>query len=168
MKILVLGIGQSLRGDDGAGIAAVQYWQDAYPDTAALVRLELAEVPGLDVLERLTGMDAAILVDALQTGAPPGSLFSLEPRDLAAFGLDSGTAHGWGVAETLQLGLALQPALQSCWITLIGISGQDFQLGTDLSPALRGALAHAAERIQQLVAGLLETGQDAPSGKAGE
>ncbi len=34
MKIAVIGIGQSLRGDDAAGLEAVRQWQEKYPKTA--------------------------------------------------------------------------------------------------------------------------------------
>ncbi len=85
--IVVIGIGQTLRGDDGAGIRAVQRWQAAYPATAShpQLRVELEELPGLSLLDRLSGADAAILVDAVRSGAPPGCLYRLELSDLDAF-----------------------------------------------------------------------------------
>jgi len=121
VKILVIGIGQSLRGDDAAGLGAVRLWQDKFPISAARVHLELSELPGLGLLDLLEGMDAAIIVDTVHSVAPPGTLHHLGPDDLASFTANAGSAHGWGVAETLQLGRTLYPSLAGCRITLIGI-----------------------------------------------
>jgi hydrogenase maturation protease len=156
MNILVLGIGQSLRGDDAAGLDAVRHWQRTCPETAQKVQVELSELPGLDLLDRLDGMDAAILVDALHTAATTGTLYRLGPEELAAFTTDTQSAHGWGVAETLALGQSLYPRLAQVRITLVGIVGNQFTLGAGLSPAIQAALPEAAALIESGVQGLLD------------
>jgi hydrogenase maturation protease len=156
MTVLVLGIGQSLRGDDTAGLEAVRLWQQTCPQTAQRVQVELSELPGLGLLDHLQGMHAAIIVDALQSNAAPGTLHHLGPDELAAFTLDAQSAHGWGVAETLALGSSLYPWLAECRISLIGIAGKDFGMGARLSPAVQAALPDAAALIEQEVQGLLE------------
>ena len=155
MHILVLGVGQSLRGDDAAGLEAVRLWQTHHPASAGRVRVELCELPGLGLLDRLEGMHAAILVDALHTDAEPGSVFSLRPDDLASFTAGAGSAHGWGVAETLELGLRLYPSLAQCRIILIGIAGSQFTIGAPLSPPVLAGLDRAAALIEKEVHGLL-------------
>jgi hydrogenase maturation protease len=156
MTLLVLGIGQSLRGDDAAGLEAVRLWQQAYPLTAQKVQVELSELPGLALLDHLQDMHAAVLVDALHTSAAPGTLHRLGPDELAAFTTDAQSAHGWGVAETLVLGRSLYPGLTQCRITLIGIAGSRFGLGMGLDPAVQAALPQAAAMIETEVQGWLE------------
>ena len=153
--IAVIGVGQSLRGDDAAGLEAVRLWQEKYPQSAARVRVELSELPGLGLLELLDGMEAAILVDAVASDAIPGSLIRLGPDELASFTPDARSAHGWGVAETLQLGRSLDPERTQCRVTLLGIVGRDFTLGAGLSPEVQKALAGAAESIEQETLNLL-------------
>jgi hydrogenase maturation protease len=157
MNILVLGIGQSLRGDDAAGLEAVRLWHQTYPKTVKKVQVEFSELPGLSLLDRLDGVDAAILVDALHTAADPGTLHRLDPDELAAFTTDAQSAHGWGVAETLALGRSLYPGLTQCRITLIGIVGNRFGLGTGLDPAVQAALPRAADLIETEIQGWLES-----------
>jgi hydrogenase maturation protease len=156
MSILVLGLGQSLRGDDSAGLEAVRLWQAQYPQTAHKVQAELSELPGLSLLDRLEGIQAAILVDAVHAAAAPGTLYHFSPYELSAFTTDSQSAHGWGVAETLKLGLSLYPELKDCHINLIGIVGMQFDLGASLSPHIQAALPDAAALIEKEVQSLLD------------
>jgi hydrogenase maturation protease len=155
MNILILGIGQSLRGDDAAGLEAVRLWQTQHPDSAAQVQVELSELPGLALLNLLEGMDAAILVDAVQSSATTGTLIRLGPDELASFTSEAGCAHCWGVAETLQLGRSLYPSLADCRISLIGIEAGPMDMGADLSPQVQAALIGAATMIEKEVQGLL-------------
>lgn len=155
MNILVLGIGQSLRCDDAAGLEAVHLWQKIYPHTAGQVHVEISELPGLALLNFLTDIDGAILVDAVQADSPAGTVIRIGPEELASFTPDAQSAHGWGVAETLQLGRSLYPNLMQVRVTLLGIVGQDFTLGAPLSSPVREALAEVVNRIEAEVQGLL-------------
>jgi hydrogenase maturation protease len=158
MNILVLGIGQSLRGDDAAGLEAVRLWRETYPASAARVCVETCELPGLGLLDLLEGMQAAILVDAVHAPDLPGGLNHLGPDELAAFTPDSQSAHGWGVAETLLLGRSLYPWIVDCRITLIGIRAAQFELGSGLSAGVRAGLAAAAAMIEKEVEILCSSG----------
>jgi hydrogenase maturation protease len=155
MKILVLGIGQSLRGDDGAGLEAVRLWQATYPKTAQQVNVLLSELPGLGMLDLLDGTEAAILVDAVHGSAAAGTLHRIAPEKLESFTTGSASAHGWGVAETLHLGRMLYPELDSYRITLIGIEAGTFELGAGLSPQVQAALPEAARLIEREIQDVL-------------
>jgi len=149
-EIVVVGLGQSLRRDDGAGLAAVEAWREAYPDNAIAqgVRVELAELPGLALIDLLLGSGAAILVDAVRSGAPPGKLHILTESELEAFAAGSASAHGLGVAETLALGRRLYPHQMPPKIVLIGIEGASFEPGPSLSPMVKTILPDAVRAIQ--------------------
>ncbi len=151
MEILVLGVGQSLRGDDAAGLEAVRRWREKYSETAARpgVRTETSELPGLGLLDLIEGSDAVLLVDAVHASAPAGALHRLDPDNLAAFTLGAGSAHGWGVAESLQLGLSVNPSLANCRIILLGIEVGQVEIGASLSPQVEAAMETAVEAIEQ-------------------
>lgn len=158
MNILVLGIGQSLRGDDASGLEAVQLWQQTHPWTAARVRVVRSEFPGLGLLELLDGMDAAVIVDAVLSRGPAGTVIRLCTEELACFKSEAGFSHGWGVAETLGLGISIKPGLTNCRITLIGVVGVNFGIGMGLSPAVRAALPKAGQMIEKELVEWLEMG----------
>ena len=153
MKIRVIGIGQSMRGDDAAGLEAIRRWQKEYPHTAnnPRVSVENSELPGLGLLDKLEGADAAILIDAVRSSSPPGTLHLLNSDDLAAFSSEAGSAHGWGIAESLNLGRILSPSLANCRITLIGIEVGQVDIGAVLSPEVEAALKDVVNMIEKEV-----------------
>lgn len=152
-RLAVIGIGQGLRGDDAAGIEAVRAWQQANPVTAkrADVLVELLEVPGLDLLDRLEEAEAAIIVDAVQGNGAPGTLHEVRVEQLDAFTSSAKSAHGWGVAETLRMGRQLDRGLAPADVHVIGIEGRQFDMGSGLSPEVREALPRAGVAIQRQV-----------------
>jgi hydrogenase maturation protease len=148
--IKIIGIGQSMRGDDAAGLAAVQYWQTAYPEHAGIINVEvqLAEVPGIDLLNLLEGAKVAILVDAVRSGAEAGTIYLLSEDQLESFASATGSTHGWGVAETLSLGRRLMPSSLPAKLILIGIEAADVSIGASLSPGVQQALPEVALLVE--------------------
>ena len=153
MTVVVCGLGQAFRGDDAVGLEAVRVWQKRFPAQAQhpAVRVHLLEVPDLALLDVLEGADAALLVDAAQAAAPPGSVHCLPAEALPTFTDGATSAHGWSPAETLALarilGRPLPPRLD-----VLAIIAADLTVGADLSPTVRAALPRAAEAIAQWVA----------------
>ncbi len=149
-EIVVIGLGQSLRGDDAAGLEAVRLWERSYPETAnqAGVRVEYAESPGLTLLSLLAGASVALLVDAVQSGAAPGTIHLLAEANWPAFLEGAASAHGWGVAETLAL--ARQAGLVDLpeQIYLLGVEVEQVEVGTGLSPRVQAVLPEVARRIE--------------------
>ncbi len=160
MKITVIGIGQSMRGDDAAGIEAVRRWQEAYPATASRsdVSVQTSELPGLGLLDMLEGFDAALIVDALQSAATPGTIYHLSTEELSSFTAAARSAHGWGVAETLQLGHRLTPDSEPVRVRLLGIVAASMELAQPLSEPVTAALPAVCEAIESEVQRLLTAG----------
>ncbi len=156
-KVAVIGVGQSLRGDDAAGLVAVRQWQKKYPETASRpeVRVETNELPGLALLDLIEDAEAALLVDAVQSSALPGTIHLLKEEDLSAFASGAKSAHGWGIAETLDMGRLLGKLDQTA-IRLIGIEAEQMILGMGLSKAIQDAIPLVCDKIQEEVEALLD------------
>lgn len=162
-KLVVVGLGQELRGDDAVGLAIVKRWVRAYPETtnSPNVQVVFAGLPGVDLLSLLEGADAAFLVDAVHSRAAPGTLFELSAHDLASFATGSASAHGWGVAETLAMAEKLGSRLPGVLI-LLGIEAEQMELGQDLSATVHGVLPRAVGRLHNLVRRQMEALQLKP------
>lgn len=155
-RVAVIGIGQSLRGDDAAGLEAVRQWRERFPETANRpeVRVEASESPGLALLDLLSGAQSAVLVDAVQSSHPPGTIHRLDEEELAAFTSDAKSAHGWGVAETLKLGSQLLDSRPR--IRVVGIAAREFEMGAEMSDAVRDAIPAVCQVIEEEVNALLK------------
>jgi hydrogenase maturation protease len=75
-RVLVAGVGNVLRGDDGFGPAVVGRLGEL-PAGAEAVETGIGGVALLQ--ELLAGCDGLVLVDAVDRGAAPGTLFELQP-----------------------------------------------------------------------------------------
>jgi hydrogenase maturation protease len=103
VKTLVLGIGNPIVTDDGAGLKIARQIKDRNPE------LEVIEAcsGALGLLDEITGCDKLIIIDSVKTeGGQPGELYKLELEDLQPT-LDHATSHGLDIASAFKLGKGL-------------------------------------------------------------
>jgi hydrogenase maturation protease len=104
MKILVLGLGNELLSDDGAGLIAIRKLKEEYDGQAELVECNLA---GLALLDYFLGFDKAIVLDAIHTKRqPPGTIYQYRPEDLGEVYAPS--PHYSGLPEMMALASQLE------------------------------------------------------------
>jgi hydrogenase maturation protease len=151
-KVLVLGLGNDLLTDDAIGLFVARELQRRLASNGAIHVRETTEM-GLALLDFLTGYDAAVLVDSIQTGqAPPAAVHELDAASLKQF--TGRTPHFVGVGETLALGRQLNLPMPA-QVTIFAIEvGDPFTLGTQLTPALQNALPAIEERIAAAVSAI--------------
>ncbi|MFT3894586.1 MAG: hydrogenase maturation protease [Anaerolineales bacterium] len=154
-RVAVIGIGQSLRGDDAAGLEAVRRWEEKFPETATKpeVQIEACELPGLTLIDLLNDVEAAILVDAVQSSAKPGTIHRLSQEELESFTSNAKSAHGWGVAETLRMRRQLTE--KEVRIRIIGIEAEKMGLGAGLSKSVEDAISTLCKVIEEEIHALL-------------
>ena len=79
MRILVAGVGNVLKGDDGFGVRAAKALETD-PRLPANVTVLETGIGGMHLVQELMqGYDAVVLMDAFDRGGTPGQLFLLEP-----------------------------------------------------------------------------------------
>ena len=142
MTALVLGIGNDLRGDDGAGLEVARRLR-----AAGVRALGCAGDPSglLDVWE---GERDVILVDAVRSGAAPGTLHRMDARARPLpTRLFCGSTHHVGVADAVELGRALGRLPER--LRIVGIEGESFATGTGLSPAVDRAVEAVAAELSR-------------------
>jgi hydrogenase maturation protease len=156
MNIALFGIGQSLRGDDGIGPETVRRWSLEHTSAASDPRVKtyILEAPGLDLLDYLEEADAAVIVDAVSSGAAPGAIHVTPTIPESGMSAAEKTAHGFGVAETLAVARRTGRRLPGV-IYLVGVEGAGYELGSGLSEPVRNALPDAVRAIQKQIAAIL-------------
>jgi len=98
-RILVLGIGNTLLGDEGVGVAVIEYL-NAKGGIPAEVDLLDGGTGSMVLLEPMREARRMILVDATADGSPPGTIQRLVPKFSTDFP-PSLTAHDIGLRDLL-------------------------------------------------------------------
>lgn len=152
MKILVVGLGNPILGDDGVGwqIASLLQQTHSIPSN---VTIEYLAIGGFSLMEALVGYDRAILVDAIVTRqAPIGSVKHCKLEELTNPYLGHmGSAHDTTLQNALEIGRSLGAHLPT-EISVVAIEAQKvFEFSSDLSPAVAAAIPEAMEIIHVLL-----------------
>lgn len=139
----VIGVGNRDRGDDAAGPeVARRLAAHPRPDTHVM------ECDGRlgALFDAITCGRRVIVVDAMSSGAPPGSIrrFDALAAPLPAiFGTLS--THGFGVAEAVELARTLGRLPDS--LEVIGIEGASWELGAAMTPEVERAVAKVIREL---------------------
>jgi hydrogenase maturation protease len=146
---LVICVGNAWRSDDAAGLRVARELRGTLPDGVELIEHEGEPTALVDAWD---GADAVWLVDAVSSGAPPGTVHRLdasaEPLPAALFRVSS---HLVGLGEAVELARAL--GRLPAHVVLFGIEGDRFEAGDRLSPEVEAAVLRIAELVRDEVAG---------------
>lgn len=133
LRLAVLGVGQELRGDDGAGLAVARGLRP-FAHKQLLV-IEAGHAPeNVTALVRRFAPTLVLLVDAAQMDEPPGTVCWLAPSDITGVSASSHTLPLHLLARFLQLDVG-------CEVALLGIQPADTSLGAPLSAGVETAVS---------------------------
>jgi hydrogenase maturation protease len=153
MKILVLALGNPLRGDDGVGGAVLAALQETavLPSTITLID---GGTPGLETALTLQGYDKVIVIDAANLGESPGAWrrFSLSDAALIQQAQMNGTLHEADFAEAVALGAAL--GILPPEMIVYGVQPETIGWETGLSQTVQAIVPVVCQQIRnELTAG---------------
>jgi hydrogenase maturation protease len=157
-RILVAGIGNVFRGDDGFGVAlADRLWRRELPDGVEVVDFGIR---GMDLAFAMQdGYDAVVLLDAVARGEPAGTLSVIK---VDAEGDSSGEvavdAHGMDpvnvIALVRRLGAVPPPIFVVGCEAKTWAGDDDEQILAALSEPVRAAIGPAIELVESLLSDL--------------
>ena len=151
-SVLIIGVGTAYRNDDAAGLIVAERLRARLPEGVSVIT---HEGEGVSLMEQLVDSDAAVLIDAMSSGAEPGTIrrFDAGAQSPPAQMFRHST-HAIGIAQAIELGRALGKLPRQ--LIVYGIEGQNFEAGTQLSPAVESSIAIVTHRVleeaQQLLA----------------
>ncbi len=159
MSVLVLGVGNMLLRDEGAGVRVVAELEARYrfaPDVAVVD----GGTAGMELLDVIAGNEHLILIDALKTGAEPGTVVRLAGEEVPALFRTKMSPHQVGLSDVLAA-LTLTEEKPGD-VVLIGIVPKDLGTGLELSAEIEAGL----ERMIDLVVAELTRLDRAPERRA--
>jgi hydrogenase maturation protease len=150
--ILVIGIGNEYRGDDGAGLVAARELRARNLAETLIVE---CSGDGAVLMEVWEAASRVILVDTASSGAVPGTIYRFDalaqplPADLSFQ-----STHAFGVAEAIGLARVLQRLPPR--LIVYAIEGENFTAGANLSPQVAKAVRKVVERVTREVQSSLD------------
>ena len=154
-EVLVIGCGNLLAADDGVGLHVVRSLKECkLPDGVKVIE---AGCPGLNLLDLWDGVERVILVDAVMSGAPPGTVHCfdaslLPPREVMPL-----SSHGINVIDAVELGKKLGKLPERLLVVGVEIVTEEAFV-EELSPAVAAAVPRARARILEEIKKMLPAG----------
>lgn len=138
-KVSIVGIGNRLRGDDGAGPELIKKLKNLL---RCLLLFDVGEVPE-NYLEKIAREkpDTIVLIDAVELGASPGTIKIIESDDIKDESLSTHKVSLKLVANYLR-------KRTSADVFLLGIQPQNTEFGGEISESVRKALEKVVRALE--------------------
>jgi hydrogenase maturation protease len=146
-RMKLIGVGNLLRRDDSAGLVVADKLAAAIGDQ---ISIETCNGEGIDLINHFRDLSAVILVDAVHSGAPPGTVHQIDATtETVPTSFFSYSTHAFGVAEAIELARILGKLPDD--VVIFGIEGSDFSPGEGLTTAVEAASDRVVESLRNLL-----------------
>jgi hydrogenase maturation protease len=142
---LVLGLGNTIMSDDGIGPKVIARLKETEIYAADRDFLDGGTL-GLDLLPYLEGVQRLILVDAVETGQPAGTLVRLTGDEVPMALETKLSPHQMGMKDLLAVAQLMGQLPEE--IILLGVQPQLIEMGTELSPPVAAAFPSLVLLVQ--------------------
>jgi hydrogenase maturation protease len=144
LSVLVLGIGNLIMSDDGIGSRVIQRLQECYRFPEGVI-LHDGGTLGTALLPLLEGVEKLLVVDAVDTGATPGTVVRLAGQDIPLIMGAKLSPHQLGLTDLLAVAALQGVAPQETVVW--GIQPARVDMGLELSPAVTSSLSVLKVRV---------------------
>ncbi|MBU0730521.1 MAG: HyaD/HybD family hydrogenase maturation endopeptidase [Proteobacteria bacterium] len=148
MNVGVLGIGNVLLRDEGAGVRAIEELESRYifPDDVELLDGGTA---GIELLQYIQEKDLLIIIDAMRNGQAPGTVYRLEDEEVPAAFMTSISPHQLGISDLLAKATLIDALPER--LLLYGIEPKDLTTGIGLSAEVELGLGQVILEVVALL-----------------
>jgi len=149
-SILIIGLGNPLREDDGIGVHILDELRRIYTFSDKIIFIE-GRLFGISTLTLWQNFDNVIIIDALEMGKEGGEFiwedfFSLSFKDTP---ISSLSIHQPRVKEIITLAYKLNYLPKKCWI--LGVQPLALGYKEELSPVLKEKLPEILEFLKKKI-----------------
>ncbi len=146
-RFVVIGVGNRDRGDDAVGPLIADAVRDLHGDG---VDTFVCEGDLSDLAMRWSAHDRVVVVDAMVSGRPPGSIVETDAcRSTMPTGERILSSHGVGLADAIELGRLLDRLPRQ--LTVIGVEASSFEPFEPASSQVVDAVPEVVRRIGEIV-----------------
>ena len=140
--VLVLGMGNVLLEDEGLGIHALKLLQQRFNFSNDVEFLD-GGTSGMSLVDQISSRSHLLVLDAVQTGEPPGTLVKMSDQDVPVYFGTKVTFHQLGLADVLAT-LALSGE-QPAHITVLGLVPDSLEMSLEPSETISARLDDLVE-----------------------
>lgn len=147
-RVTVLGIGNVILRDEGFGVRVAELLDECYefPEDVQIVD---GGTLGVELLEFVTGTKKLLVIDSINGGEEPGTMFRFHNEAIMEHFQDKLSAHEVGIQDVLAALSVTGRRIED--VIVIGAQPYDLGAGVELSEPMQGLLVPMAERaIEEL------------------
>lgn len=142
-EITVLGIGNAVLQDEGFGVRAVEALDKTYdfPDNVQLLD---GGTLGMELLRFVTGTKKLLVIDSINGGEAPGTIFCFRNSEVLAHFQDKLSVHEVGIQDVLALLEVTGKPIPE--VTVLGAQPFAVEAGVSLTEEMAGLLPDITQR----------------------
>lgn len=145
----MLGIGNTLLTDEGAGVATLLFLQENYPNRSHVRYLDGGTL-SFTLATELQDSDALIVLDAAELHAEPGTVRCFEDLEMDQYlGQAKRSAHEVGLLDLMDMARLMDRLPEQR--ALIGIQHETIDWGEEPTAAVARAIPEAAATAMELI-----------------
>lgn len=144
MRIVVLGVGNTLLSDEGIGVRAIEQLQQDYILPPEVVVID-GGTTGMEMLDDLSKCDHIIIIDAVRSGKAPASIVRLADEQVPVFFKTKLSPHQIGLSDVLATLAFIDE--QPGGVTVIGVEPVSLATGMSLSPQVEARLPELMDLV---------------------
>jgi hydrogenase maturation protease len=144
-KVLIIGIGNEFRSDDGAGIICARKIKERVNSNASVIE---NNGDGAILIESWEGFDNVILVDSISSGAIPGTIHKFDGiKDEFPNENTIHSSHLFSVADAIKTSKIMNKLPGN--LVIYGIEGKSYKLGSKISSEVNKAIEKLVKVIEK-------------------
>ena len=132
-RAVVLGIGNTILTDEGAGVRAVEALERSWKLPENVLAID-GGTSGMEMIEDLSKLDLLIVLDVVKTGAAPGTVVKIAGDDIPVFFRRKLSPHQIALPDVLA-SLELLDAIPR-EIIVLGVEPMSLELGMEMTPTI--------------------------------
>ena len=147
-SIVVLGVGNILLTDEGLGVHVVKELKENYNFTPEISLIDGGTM-GMELLTYMRGMKRILLIDAINGGEAPGTVYEFPHRELEQYFTEHISVHEVGMQDILRIRAIQDNPLEDAIV--IGVEPESLEIGFEPSAPVQAVLPEVKERVLRVL-----------------
>lgn len=144
--LVILGIGNTLRGDDALGPEFIKRLKGKLPKNVKLMDVGVAPENSIGYIKRLKPSHV-LLIDAADFGGKPGEMRLISPKQISGVALSTHNIPLYILVELISRYVRAK-------VMLLGVEPKSLNLGEDLSPEVKKSIELGSRILLEAISNL--------------